>query len=164
MANKLPLVIGGPDGVRTIAPGDSIPVTAGGTGGTTASEAKTNLDLNNVENKSSATIRSEITAQNISDALGFLPSEGGGGGGTTYYSATIDFGSKFIKSKSFQIANASALTTKKVMVVPAPDSDEYEMDALSCSGFCKVNGTVTIYVTAVPGPVRGTRKITYWLG
>jgi hypothetical protein len=91
MADKLPLVIGGPDGVRTIAPGDSIPVTAGGTGGTTAGEAKTSLGLNNVENKSSATIRSEITAQNISDALGFLPSEGGGGGGTTYYSATIDF-------------------------------------------------------------------------
>ena len=39
----------------------------------TASTLKTDMALNNVENKSSATIRSEITAQNISTSLGYTP-------------------------------------------------------------------------------------------
>lgn len=41
--------------------------------------AKTNLDLNNVENKSSATIRSEITATNIAQSLGYRPMVMGAG-------------------------------------------------------------------------------------
>lgn len=41
--------------------------------------ARSNLGLGNVENKSSATIRGEITSLNVTSALGFTPvSEGGG--------------------------------------------------------------------------------------
>jgi len=39
----------------------------------TASTLKTDLSLNNVENKSSATIRSELTSDNILTALGYTP-------------------------------------------------------------------------------------------
>lgn len=42
----------------------------GGHGSTTASGARTNLGIGNVENKSSATIRSEITKANVDAALG----------------------------------------------------------------------------------------------
>jgi len=40
---------------------------------TNASVARTNLGLGNVENKSSATIRSEITSANVTTALGYIP-------------------------------------------------------------------------------------------
>jgi hypothetical protein len=36
-------------------------------------QAKTNLSLNNVENKSSATIRGELTSGNVTTALGYTP-------------------------------------------------------------------------------------------
>lgn len=39
--------------------------------------SKSDIGLGNVENKSSETIRSEITKENVVDALGFTPSEGG---------------------------------------------------------------------------------------
>lgn len=50
-------------------------IAKGGTGATTAATAKTNLGISNVENKSSATIRSEITKTNVTDALGYTPSK-----------------------------------------------------------------------------------------
>jgi hypothetical protein len=40
---------------------------------TQKTNAKTNLDLQNVENKSSATIRGELTSTNVTTALGFTP-------------------------------------------------------------------------------------------
>lgn len=49
---------------------DTVPLSKGGTGATNAAGARVNLGLGAVENKSSATIRSEITQTNINDALG----------------------------------------------------------------------------------------------
>ena len=42
-----------------------------------ASTLKTDMSLNNVENKSSATIRSEITSSNVTTALGYTPKQSG---------------------------------------------------------------------------------------
>lgn len=42
---------------------------------TNAATARTNIGLGNVENKSSATIRSEITSANVTGALGFTPAD-----------------------------------------------------------------------------------------
>lgn len=39
----------------------------------TLSQLKSSMSLNNVENKSSATIRSEITSSNVTTALGYTP-------------------------------------------------------------------------------------------
>lgn len=58
---------------------DVIPLAKGGTNATNAEGARVNLGLGAVENKSSATIRSEITQQNVNDALGT------GDGTTRYY-------------------------------------------------------------------------------
>lgn len=50
-----------------------VPIAGGGTGATTASAARSNLGLGNVENKSSATIRGELTKKDVTDALGYVP-------------------------------------------------------------------------------------------
>lgn len=163
MATQRPLVVNNLGEAALIKPGDAIDPTHGGTGVNSLAQLKTALNLDNVENKSASAIINEITQQDIID-LGFSLEGGGGGAGVTYYNATVDFGVSCKDSKTFTIANASATTTKRVFVVAKPDSDEYEMDALICSGYCAVNGIVTIYITAVPGPVSGTRNITYWLG
>jgi hypothetical protein len=58
------------------ANGDSVgtvSVAKGGTGATTAAGALSNLGIPNVENKSSATIRGELTAANVTTALTYTP-------------------------------------------------------------------------------------------
>ena len=60
----------------TRADGDSIGTVSlakGGTGATDAAGAKAALALNNVDNKSSVTIRSELTSGNVTTALGYTP-------------------------------------------------------------------------------------------
>lgn len=76
----------------------------------------------------------------------------------------FDFGPNLIKSKSFTFSLPSAVPTSKFLFTPAPDSDEYEFDNFIISGYCKVAGTVIVYITAVPGPVRGLRKFNYIVG
>lgn len=53
----------------------TIKVSQGGTGVTTLAALKENLKLDKVENKSSATIRSELTKTNVTNALGYTPAE-----------------------------------------------------------------------------------------
>lgn len=63
----------------TRANGDSlgtVSLSKGGTGAADAAGARTNLGIGSVENKSSATIRSEITSANVTTALTFTPSRG----------------------------------------------------------------------------------------
>lgn len=68
-----------------------MPVELGGTGSGTASGARTNLGLGNVENKSSATIRSELTSTNVTTALGFTPYNSANPSGYISGNQTITF-------------------------------------------------------------------------
>lgn len=54
-----------------------------------AAAQRTTLGLGNVDNKSSATIRGEITSGNVTTALGYTPVSSAGGG----FSGTVDIGS-----------------------------------------------------------------------
>ena len=51
----------------------TMPISKGGTGAANAAGALVNLGIGNVENKTSAMIRDELTAANVASALGYTP-------------------------------------------------------------------------------------------
>lgn len=127
MASKKPLVLDSAGRQQQIQAGDSIPVSAGGTGATDAAGAKTNLALNNVENKSSSTIRGELTSTNVTDALGFTPAASGGGKGTV----VVDFGSGNGSQYTFLAVSvpsilAGALIEAWIFPIATADHNELE--------------------------------------
>lgn len=136
MATKRPLVLSSSGEPQVLKSGDVVGVDAGGTGVTSLAALKTAMGLDG----------------------------GGGGSSATYVDVDVDFGAIPIHSKTIDVTDASALTTSRVFCSIRPDSDEYEMDTIHCSGYCQVNGTVRLIVSGIPGPISGIRKITYWLG
>lgn len=84
--------------------------------------------------------------------------------GNAQVQVTLDFGTVPVRSKAFSISDGSVTTSSKIIMAPSADSDEYEMDGFACSAYCAVNGTITAFVQAVPGPVSGQRKFNYVLG
>lgn len=86
---------------------------------------KANIGLENVENKSSATIRGELTSQNVIDALGYTPSSSNSGGGTTYETMTES-----------EAVTGTATTAKVV-------SAKTIMSAIESKGYTSNTGTIT---------------------
>jgi hypothetical protein len=87
---------------------------------------KANIGLGNVDNKSAATLKSEImTSANIIAALGYTPSSGPSGGGTEYTSMTIDQ------------ATDGTSTTPQVITAFVLNS------ALEAKGYTTNQGTIT---------------------
>lgn len=79
-------------------------------------------------------------------------------------SVSVDFGSIPVHACRFTINDSGALVAGRVTLIPAPASDEAEMDALMCSAACFSDGVITCYVHAVPGPVSGIHNFNYFLG
>lgn len=116
---------------------------------------------------SALTVARTFTLPDVSGQLAIA----GVGGSFSTVQVALDFGSSFVKSKSFSIADAAATTATRITMVGSASTaggalgeDELEMDGLSCSAICLVNGTITAYVTAIPGPIRGIRNVNYALG
>lgn len=85
-------------------------------------------------------------------------------GNVTATQVTLDFGSMPVRSKGFTFSDAVATTASKILMTPAADSDEYEMDGFACAAYCAANGVITTFVQALPGPVTGLRKFNYMIG
>lgn len=84
------------------------------------------------------------------------------GGGGTWTEVTIDFGSTPVYDKTFTVVDASVSATKKIVVSESGDStsDGVLWDGLSFAADA-LAGSFTLYVSANPGPVSGTRKVYY---
>lgn len=75
--------------------------------------------------------------------------------------ATVSLGNKAVYSKSFTISDVDAKTTSKYFFTLAPSDDSAEMDTITVTGRCAVNGTIICYAVATPGPVKGNITVSY---
>lgn len=95
---------------------------------------------------------------------------GGGGGSAAVTEVTLDFGSVPVGTKSFTFADAGVTTASRIVMTPSANPapgrsfDELEMDSFMCAAVCLVDGTVSVAVTAHPGPVTGQYNFNYILG
>lgn len=76
---------------------------------------------------------------------------------------TLTFGPIAKYQQTFTVNDPLAITANKVLVFPTPDSDEYEMDALSCTAYVSAPGVITVFAAANPGPIIGSRSFAYTL-
>jgi len=114
------------------------------------------------QRKALVIIDGQIQELPVTDSL-----TGTSGAGATSGSASLDFGTVPVCSKSFSFADALATTSSKILMTPVPIAaslDELEMDNFTCAAACFVNGTVNVVITALPGPVTGSRNFNYILG
>lgn len=114
-----------------------------------------------------ATGDKEIFLTPVSSNL-IYKTDAGALGGNVIKNVTVDFGSTATYSTTFTFSDSGAFTSSRFVLNASPSTtggalggDELEMDNLSISAYCLVNGTVTMEVVAAPGPVQGKRNINY---
>jgi hypothetical protein len=97
-----------------------LPLERGGTGKTNAADARAALGLGNVENKSSASIRGELTKANVTSALGYTPPSSDK---NTTYSLSQD------SSDGHKLTLTGSDGTSKTVTVP--DSDTKALESMT---------------------------------
>lgn len=88
----------------------------------------------------------------------------GAGGSATIYSVTLSFGTTPARSKRFTFSDGNAVVSSKIIMTPAPNSNDYELDAFVAQAYCGTNGTITAYVHSLFGPVKGSFNFNYLIG
>ncbi len=142
---------------------------------TNAGTARTNLGLGNVENKSSATIRSEITSGNVTTALGFTPYNASNPSGYITSSALTPYLTSAAASSTYQpldtdltaiagLAGTTGVLRKTAANTWALDTATYLTgnQSITVSGDAAGSGTTAISLTlANSGVTAGTyTKVT----
>lgn len=87
-----------------------------------------------------------------------------GSGSFQMYSATFSFGTIPTRSKRFTFTDGNAVTSSKIIMTAAPDSQNYELDAFVAQAYCAANGTITAFVHSLFGPVKGSFNFNYLIG
>lgn len=98
-----------------------------------------------------------------SNGIVWTATSAGGGGTASLAQATVDFGSVPVQSKSFVVVDAALSATSKVVITAHAESDELEMDMITYAAL-PGSGQMTVFASALPGPVSGTRKFNYLIG
>lgn len=63
--------------------------------------------------------------------------------------------------RAYSISDATVTPNSRINMWASANNDSYEMDAFNCSAYCAVAGTITAYITAIPGPVAGQYNFQY---
>lgn len=135
---------------------NSVTSVAGRTGAVTLTS--TDVGLANVENKSSATIRSEITSSNVTTALGYTPYNSTNPNGYTSNTGTVtSVAALTLGTTGTDVSSTVATgTTTPVITLNIPTASATNRGALSAADWTtfnnKGNGTVT--------SVTGTSPVT----
>lgn len=118
-----------------------------------ASAARINLGLGDVENKSSATIRSELTSSNVTTALGFTP-----------YSAANPAGYITSSDLAPYLTTASASSTYQTILVSGTSIKTVNGVSVLGSGNIQIDGGVTSFNTRTGAVTLGSGDVTAALG
>jgi hypothetical protein len=100
---------------------------------------------------------------------GWIAVSNAGGGGAVIYTATLDFGAVPVPAKTFVFAHGGAALGQKIIMVASAamtgtlSEDELEADMLVCAAKVSAADVITAVVSALPGPVSGTRNFNYQL-
>lgn len=88
------------------------------------------------------------------------------GGSVSATQVILDFGAEPVSSKRFSFTLTGATVGQKVLMTPAADTDddELEMDNFACAARVSATNTIVAYIAAVPGPVIGQRRFNVILG
>lgn len=120
---------------------------------TNAATARSNLGLGNVENKSSATIRSELTSLNVTTALGFTP-----------YDATNPSGYITSAALSPYLTSATAASTYQTTLVSGTSIKTVNGQSVLGSGNIQIDGGVTSFNTRTGAVTLSSGDVTDALG
>ena len=110
---------------------------------------KAQVGLGNVENKSSATIRSEITKTNVTDALGFIPAMSGSTATTTHITLTTS-GWTVSGDTYSQSANISGMTATSIVLVTPDMSNGESYSEFGVVAVAQGSGTLTFKAYILP--------------
>lgn len=90
----------------------------------------------------------------------------GGGGSVSMSQVTVDFGTTPVSSALFTVALVGVTVGQKVMALATASGslDELEMDGLVVAGRVPANDTLELAITALQGPVVGSKLINVLLG
>ena len=110
---------------------------------------KAQVGLGNVENKSSATIRSEITKTNVTDALGFIPAMSGSSASTTHI--TLPTSGWTVSGDTYsQTANISGMTATSIVLVTPDMSNGESYSEFGVVAVAQGSGTLTFKAYILP--------------
>lgn len=111
---------------------------------------KDQIGLSNVENKSSATIRGELTKENVTDALGYVPPMTSGGTATTESATLTTSGWTSSGDTYTQTVNVPGVTATSILIVSPDVSTGSSYSEFGVMGVGQGSGTVTFLAYILP--------------
>ena len=112
---------------------------------------KAQIGLGNVENKSSATIRGELTKANVTDALGYTPATSEGGSTVTSGTATLSSSAWTLSGEVYsQTVNVSGVTATSIVIVSPIPGDSKTYGQCGIIAMSQGSGTLTFNADTIP--------------
>ena len=181
---KMRIDANGNVGIGTISPGAKLEVKGGATDNATININNNNSNIWKLWNDNGAnglniqyngTTKLSVSSGTNVTINGSLTVTGTNTQIGNFYSsfgiAAVNFSNTPVYTTSTTISDARAVVGATIIVTPSATTgtnilggDELEMDNFTVAASVTTNGIINLYVTALPGPVKGQRNFNYILG